>query len=366
MTEPAASDGQPVEPPREEVSPPRERVRPPRDELCLITGASGFIGGRLAQRLARDGRAVRCLVRASSDTSTLERLDVELVVGDLADADSLARAVHGCHHVLHCGALVSDWATVEEIASINVRGTHDLLAASVAASVRRFVHFSSTDVYGYPDGAQIDETHTATRFRNWYAQTKLQAEAEVRRTEAAHALAAVILRPATVYGPGSRDVVGEIARAIQGRHMLLVDGGRPLAGLCYIDNLIDAAVLALDHDAAPGQAFNVSDGLDVTWRRFADDLAAGLGRPPVRFSIPYPLANAIGFSLEHGYRLLRRSTGLSAPPLLSRQAVQVLGRNQDFSNRKLREMLGWEPRVDYQSGLDATLAWLREECLKPA
>ncbi len=352
MTEPAASGGEPVE--------------PPRDGLCLVTGATGFIGGRLARRLAREGRAVRCLVRASSDTSALEELDVELVVGDLTDADSLARAVEGCRHVLHCGALVSDWATVEEIASINVRGTRDLLAASVAASVRRFVHLSSTDVYGYPDATQVDETYAATRFRNWYAQTKLQAEAEVRRVERASALEAVILRPATVYGPGSKDVVGEIARAIQVRHMLLIDRGRPLAGLCFIENLLDAAVLALDHDAAPGQAFNVSDGVDVTWRRFADDLAAGLGRPPVRWSIPYPLANAIGFSLEHGYRLLRRSTGLSAPPLLSRQAVQVLGKSQDFSNRKLREMLGWEPRVDYQRGLDATLAWLREEYLKPA
>jgi nucleoside-diphosphate-sugar epimerase len=352
VTESAAPDGQPVE--------------RPRDELFLITGASGFIGGRLAQRLAREGRAVRCLVRASSDTPALEQLDVELVVGDLTDADSLVRAAQGCDYVLHCGALVSDWATVPEITRINVQGTRDLLAASVAASVRRFVHLSTTDVYGYPEAAQADETYTATRFRNWYAQTKLQAEAEVRRTEAAHALQAVILRPATVYGPGSTDVVGEIARAIQGRHMLLIDGGRPLAGLCYIENLIDAAVLALDHDAAPGHAFNVSDGLDVTWRQFADGLAAGLDCPPVRLSMPYPLAHAIGFSLEHGYRLLRRSTGLSAPPLLSRQAVQVLGKSQDFSNRKLSEVLGWEPRVDYSSGLAATIAWLREEYLRPA
>jgi nucleoside-diphosphate-sugar epimerase len=352
VSELAASGGAPVD--------------PPRGELCLITGATGFIGGRLAERLAREGRAVRCLVRASGDTTALERLDVELVVGDLTDADSLARATRDCDHVLHCGALVSDWATVEEIARINVQGTRDLLEASAAASVRRFIHFSSTDVYGYPDGTQIDEAHIATRFRNWYAQTKLQAEAEVRRVEAAHALDAVILRPATVYGPGSKDVVGEIARAIRGRHMLLIDRGRPIAGLCYIDNLLDAAVLALGHDASPGHAFNVCDGVDVTWRRFADDLAAGLDRPPVRWSLPYPVANAIGFSLEHGYRLLRRSTGLSAPPLLSRQAVQVLGKSQDFSNRKLREALGWEPRVDYQSGLDATLEWLREEYLQPA
>ena len=75
-------------------------------------------------------------------------------------------------------------------------------------------------------------------------------------------------------------------------------------------------------------------------------------------------ANAIGFSLEHGYRLLRKTTRLKTPPLLSRQAVHVLGRNQDFSNRKARELLGWEPRVGYAAGLEATLVWLRAEHLK--
>ncbi len=306
---------------------------------------------------------MRCLVRTSSDTARLEELDVELAVGDLTSASSLARAVQGARYVLHCGALVSDWALRDEIAAINVRGTRKLLEACIGAQVRRFVHFSSTDVYGYPDGAQIDENYSATRFRNWYAQTKLDAEAEVRRAQATGALEAVVLRPSTVYGPGSKDVIGEIARAIEGRHMLLIDGGRPVAGLCFIENLIDAALLALNGQAATGEAFNVSDGSSITWRELSDDLAEGLGCPKVRWSLPYRLANSIGFALEHGYRLLRRSTGLSLPPLLSRQAVQVLGRNQDFSNRKLREMLGWEPRVDYASGLDATVAWLKRDYL---
>jgi len=342
----------------------RQPAEPSRAGLCLITGATGFIGGRLAERLVTEDFPVRCLVRTSSDTSRLDQLDVEIVVGELTSADSLARAVQGCRCVLHCGALVSDWATTEEIAAINVGGTRNLLEASAGAGVRRFVHFSSTDVYGYPNVAGLDESYTTTRFSNWYAQTKREAEAEVRRVEATGALETVILRPATVYGPGSKDVIGEIARAIEGRHMLLIAGGRPIAGLCFIDNLTDAALLALGEQAASGQAFNVSDGLDVTWRGLADDLAAGLGCPKVRWSLPYSVANSIGFVLEHGYRLLRRSTGLSSQPLLSRQAVQVLGKNQDFSNRKLRETLGWEPRVDYRSGLEATVAWLKSEYLR--
>jgi nucleoside-diphosphate-sugar epimerase len=141
--------------------------------------------------------------------------------------------------------------------------------------------------------------------------------------------------------------------------MVLIDRGRPIAGLCFVENVVDAAALALVHDAAPGQAFNVTDGLDVTWRRFTDGLAEGLGCAPVRWSAPYGIANGLGFALEHGYRLLRRTTGLTVRPLLSRQAVGVLGRDQDFSNAKARALLGWEPRVGYAAGLAATLEWLR-------
>jgi nucleoside-diphosphate-sugar epimerase len=334
-------------------------VDPPGDELCLITGASGFIGGHLAQRLVAEGRRVRCLVRASSDLSLLAQLDVEVAVGDLTQPESLALAASGCRYVFHCGARVSDWGTVEEIARVNVQGTRNVLDACLGASVQRVIHFSTTDVYGYPGGAAIDETHAAAGFRNWYGQTKLAAEGEVRRVAEAHGLEAVILRPATVYGPRSTDVVGEIARALLGGHMLLVGGGRAIAGLCYVDNLIDAAVLATRLEAAPAEAFNVCDGLELTWKQFTSDLAAGLGCAPARWSVPYWLANGLGFSLEHAYRLLRRATRLTIAPLLSRQAVQVLGIDQDFSNRKARETLGWEPRVDYASGLEATIDWLQ-------
>jgi ornithine--oxo-acid transaminase len=339
------------------------RVEAQRGEICLLTGATGFIGGHVAQRLLREGYQVRCLVRPSSDTSRLDSLDVEISVGDLTRAGSLTRATAGAGCVVHCGAHVSDWGTTDEIRRINVEGTRNVLDAAASASVRRVVHFSTTDVYGHTGPGAIDEGHRATRFCNWYAQTKLAAEAEVRSAGRGPGLDTVILRPATVYGPRSRDVVGEIARALRGGNMVLVDRGRAVAGLCYVENLVDAALIALRHDAAPGQAFNVTDGLDVTWRQFTDGLAAGLGCSRARWSMPYWMASGLGFSLEHGYRLLRRATHLQTAPLLSRQAVHVLGRDQDFSNRKARELLGWEPRVDYATGLEATLAWLRGEDL---
>jgi ornithine--oxo-acid transaminase len=334
-----------------------------RDDVHLVTGASGFIGGHLVERLVAEGHPVRCLVRSASDTSRLEQLGVELAPGALENPRSLQRAVEGCDYVVHCGAMVSDWGTVEEIERTNVAGTRNLLQAAAVASVRRFVHVSSTDVYGYPGDPGVAETHPPQGFRNWYAQTKLEAEAEVVRAAREHGLETVVLRPSTVWGPRSMEVVGEIGGAIKGGYMLLVDGGRRNAGLLYIDNLIDAILLALRHGDAAGEAFNVTDGLPVTWRQFTDALASGIGADGARFSMPYAVASGVGTCLEGGYRFLRRTTRLSTPALLSRQAVQIMGTDQDFSNRKAREILGWEPRVDYEQGLRTTVAWLRDEHL---
>jgi nucleoside-diphosphate-sugar epimerase len=324
----------------------------------LITGASGFIGSRLAHRLTAHGRVVRCLVRAESDRRPLAGLPVELCVGTLADEASLRRAAAGATEVVHCAAMVSDWGTVEEIRAANVGGTRNVLAAARAAGVRRLLHISTTDVYGHPGAGPVGEDHPPARFANWYAQTKLEAERVLAVAPAAGAPEVVVLRPATVYGPGSKELVGEIARAIEAGHMLLVDRGRAVAGLCYVENLLDAVVLGLGEPRAAGCTFNVTDGLPVTWAGFTGDLAAGLGAPPVRLSLPYPLAAAAGLTLEHLYRLARRATGIELAPLLSRQAVQVLGRDQSFSAGRARHVLGWEPRVGYEEGLRATLAWL--------
>ncbi len=334
-----------------------------RDDVHLVTGATGFIGGHLVERLVADRKQVRCLVRAGSDTTRLEALGVELAPGALEDAASVQRAVEGCDYVVHCGAMVSDWGTVEEIERTNVTGTRNLVQAAAIASVRRLVHVSTTDVYGYPGVAGVRESATPNGFRNWYAQTKLDGEQEVLRAGEERGLETVVLRPATVWGPRSVSVVGEIGGAIKGGYMLLVDHGRANAGLVYIDNLIDAIVLALEHGAAAGEAFNVTDGLDVTWRQFTDGLADGLGARRARLSMPYRLASPLGSALEQGYRAVRRATHVQTPALLSRQAVQIMGIDQDFSNQKARELLGWEPRVTYADGMQTTVAWLRDEHL---
>ena len=336
----------------------------------LLTGASGFVGGHLAARLVAEGRHVRCLVRSSSDTTALralssanDRCGVELRFGDLTDSDSLRRATDGCAQVVHCAAMVSDWGTVREIRAANVTGTRDLAAAAALAGVRRFVQISTTDVYGYPGTSGVTEDHAFDGFANWYSQTKREAEAALKVIAGASELEIVFLRPASVYGAGGTEVVGEMTRALRGRYLPMVAGGRAAAGLVHVQNLVDAVLLALSRPEAAGESFNVVDGLHVTWGQFLGDIGAGLGYPPPWIKLNYRVAFGVAVGLEQSYRALRRMTGLRTPPLLTRAAVQILGVDQDFSNAKLRSVLGWEPRVDYQQGLAATVAWLRDEYL---
>jgi ornithine--oxo-acid transaminase len=339
-------------------------IDPEGADICLVTGASGFVGGHVVRRLLDEGYQVRCLARATSDTTQLDALPVEVAIADLRNPASLRRAVTGCRYVVHSAALVSDWATVKEIETANVTGTRDLLTASSAAAVERFIQISTTDVYGYPGGAEVGEDQVAKGFRNWYAETKQSAEDAVQAANGLDGLETVILRPATIYGPGSKETVGEIAKALKaGGMMLLVDGGKADAGLCYIENLVDAIVLALRAEGVAGEAYNVCDGVAVSWRQFTSDLADRLGFAHARISMPYPVAYAIGAALEHGYRAARSRTGVTIRPLLSRQAVQVLGLPQSFSNQRLREQLGWAPRVGYEEAMDATATWVRDEYL---
>ena len=225
------------------------------------------------------------------------------------------------------------------------------------------MQLSSSDVYGHPGSPAVAETQASAGFRNWYAQTKLEAEQAVSRAAAEHGLDTVVIRPASVYGPRAAEMVGEIGTAIKGGYMLLVDRGRAIAGLVYVDNLVDAIMLALRAPEARGETFNVTDGLPVTWKQYTDSLAAGIGAAPARLSLPFGVANGLGQTLEGGYRALRRSTGMRAPALLSRQSVHILGHDQDFSNDKARAVLGWTPRVGYDEGIATTVAWLRDEYL---
>ncbi|MBS4051239.1 MAG: NAD-dependent epimerase/dehydratase family protein [Methylomonas sp.] len=326
-----------------------------------VTGASGFVGKRLVERLVRRGHAVTCLLRPSSSAHGLDRPGIEVKRGFLTDSLFLHASLAGCDAVIHCAAMVSDWGTVHEIRAANVTATQSLVKAAAQTGIGHFVHISTTDIYGHPGQAGISELHPPSqKFANWYSETKREAEYAVLGGTIAHTL----IRPATVYGPGSKTLVGEIGKALQSGFMLLIDGGKPCAGLTYIDNLIDAIELALFNPRAYSEAFNVSDASAVTWAEFVDGIAQDLGVRYRKISLPYSVAFKLGHGLESSYRQLRRLTGCQVQALLSRQAVQVMGIPQDFSIEKAGSHLGFAPVVGFEEGIKKSVQWLRADFKK--
>jgi len=320
----------------------------------LVTGASGFIGGHLTRALVVAGDVVRILARPASDTRHLADLPVEICTGDLTDPHSLRQAVAGVERVFHCAAIVSDWGDAALFGAVNVAGTRHLLAAALDAGVRKFVHVSSTEVYGYPDYPATEEA--PYRRRSWpYCETKIEAEKQAWAF-AERGLPLTVVRPATVYGPRSATLV-EMVGLLQTGQMMLIGSGRRNAGLMYVDNLSDALWLAGRPDLGLGRAYNLTDGLDVTWGQLTNALAALLGKSPVRRSAPRTPAYAAGWLLE-GWARLRRQ---SARPLLTRMAVEFTGTDQSFPADRARRELGWSPRVGFDEGMQRVRAWLQAE-----
>src|SRR5437879_5045177 len=170
----------------------------------LVTGASGFLGGRLAQVLAARGETVRILARATSDLHHLAYLPIEIVQGDLAATASLAAAVRGVTHIYHCAACSTDWAADDVFYAASVAGVRNLLDAAVhVSSLQRLLHVSTTDVYGYPV-EPCDESYPLTDVGLPYNRTKCQGEKCVWQASR-RGLPVTVVRPATIYGPRSKD-----------------------------------------------------------------------------------------------------------------------------------------------------------------
>ncbi|MCJ7587921.1 MAG: NAD-dependent epimerase/dehydratase family protein [Candidatus Aminicenantes bacterium] len=323
----------------------------------LVTGASGFIGSHLAESLVAAGDRVRALVRPTADANRLERLGVELCSGDLTDPASLERAVAGVERVFHCAALVADWDPQDLSARVNVAGSAALAEAALRAGVRKFVHLSTTEVYGHPD-VRVSED-APYRYRGWpYCDTKIEAE---KRVWECHwrGLPATVLRPATVWGPRSKSVVVAFVKLLRSGQMRLIDRGRKTAGLCYIADLIDLMLRVGCPETGLGRVYNVADGAATTWAEFVNGLAALLGLPPVRSSIPRALAYPAGWLMEK-WAALR---GAGHRPLLTRMASEFMGTHQGFSSERAQRELGWQPRVFLAEGLRLVGDWLKEEGL---
>lgn len=305
----------------------------------LVTGANGFVGSHAVRSLVSRGEGVRALVRKGSDAGRLRGLvGFETVEGDLRDLDSLRAALEGADRVFHCAAKVSDWGPLEEFREATVRGTANIVRAAREARVSRFIHVSTTDVYGYP-GYPADET-APYRYRGYpYVDTKIDAEKEAWASYREHGLPLTVLRPASIYGLDSITLVKDIVELLEKGEMVQLGFKPTPAGLCHVDNLVQAMILAAGSEAAIGQAYNVTDGSGIPWNAYVDALADAFGQKRAGVVLPRFVAYPLAFFSE----AVSRMAGRQKRPILTRMAVDIFTTTQEFGIEKIKRELGYEP-----------------------
>jgi len=325
-------------------------------EPVLVTGATGFIGGQLAERLIASGIRPRLLVRNPSRLKPELAAAADVVVGDLADLPALRVAVRNIGTIFHCAGSVSTWDRWENYLTANVDGVRHLLQAMEheGAPRGRFVHLSSVDVYGFPplacdEGARSDGGAFA------YGRSKALGEKELREGAERLNLSYVILRPTNVIGPHSQ-FVHLIGHELRSGLMLKIDHGRADFGFLYIDNLVDCMLWAASASAAEHGCFNVSDPEPVSWARFLSDFRTGIGGRGLVLDLPYVVADAIGTVLEAPSRIL----GLRREPLLHRLLVRIFGRTCGHNTNRLSLAGAPLGAVGYDEAMRRSIAWYRE------
>lgn len=319
----------------------------------LITGASGFLGGRIAQLLASQGEEILALARPISKLDHLP--NIRIAPGNLTDPASLREATRSITRIIHCAACSTDWAPWSTYYTANVTGTQNLLNAALQSpNLERFVHISTTDVYGYPT-TPCDESAPTRDAGLPYNQTKRLGELAVWKAHHDHGLPITILRPATIYGPRGKDFTVEIATLLRQRLMATIDHGSAPGGFAYVDNVANAILEASTHPATLGEAFNLADGTHATWSDYLKLFSEALGTKLPWINLSLGTATALARSFEGPWRLF----GLTSRPLLTRHAVLLLALNQEFPTTKAKETFGFSPKVSLDEGIARSAAWLR-------
>ncbi len=330
--------------------------------MNLVTGATGLLGSHIVEQLRNHGRPVRALVRPGADTTWLETQDVEFCEGDLSDPDSLARACEGAQCIYHAAARVGDWGPWEEFLQISVDGSRNLFNAAEKCGVPRFIHISSISAYGHRNefGVVLDETAPlGVNVHRWsyYTRAKVMAEKELwRRHSSECKVKFTVIRPSWLYGPRDRATIARLVSLVRdGKAKLLGDGDNRL-NVVYAGNVAEACILAADNPKAVGQAYNCSNDGELTQRQYFNMVAEAIGARPVTKRVPYKVAYSAAFLMECFGHMFKRKT----PPMVTRYAVWLMGRDTFFSAEKARQELGWKPTVTYEEGIPATIRWYEQ------
>jgi nucleoside-diphosphate-sugar epimerase len=329
----------------------------------LVTGATGLLGSHIAERLVQKGARVRVLVRASSDVAFLRSIGVELVEGNLADIESCRRALDGVGVVFHSAAKVGDWGNWGEFQTGCLDATENLAKAAVEAKVERFVHISSTSAYGHPKegGPPVQETAALGQYLwpiwDYYTRSKVECEKLLWRAVEQKGLRLSVIRPSWLYGERDRTTVARLVTRIKaGKVPLIGKGNNPLSAI-YAGNVADAAILASHSPQALGEAYNITSMGPITQSEWLNLFADACAAPHPYRHVPYRLVFAISFGFEAVGRL-RRSV---RPPLITRYATWLMGRDLSYSTAKAESQLGWKPGIGYPESIERSVRWYMNE-----
>jgi len=327
--------------------------------MNLITGATGLLGSHIAEKLVERGEPVRALVRKDSDTRVLDRWGVEKAVGDVTDAESVAAACKGVDTVYHSAAAVGDWGNWDNyFVPVSIGGTQNMIAAARAANVKRFLHVSSISAYGHPNGKGmvLDETAPlGVDLHKWsyYSRAKVAAEKLVWAAWERGELPVTVVKPSWLYGPRDRASMPRLIKGIRAGKGKIIGKGTNRLNLTYAGNEAEGCILAATKDCALGESYNLScDGV-ITQAEYFNKIAECIGAKPITRHVPYAVAYQAAFWMEFFGHMVGRKT----PPLVTRYAVWLIGRQCFFSEEKARRELGWQATVDYDEGIQRAVKW---------
>jgi nucleoside-diphosphate-sugar epimerase len=319
----------------------------------LVTGASGFLGGHVAEALSARGDAVRALVRKTSNRKHLERLPrVELFEGSVEQADRVREAVDGVDAIVHSAAILKA-RNADEFFAVNVGGTSNLVDAArrLGKSLKRFVHVSSLEASGpSADGSPVpvdQESPVST-----YGRSKLAAEKVV--LAAKDDMPVVVLRPAAIYGPRDAEIL-DAFKSVQRGLFPVINGGRSKTIFVYATDCAEACLRAIDAAVPSGRTYFVDDGYGaIDMSQMFADIERALGKRALRAALPLPVLMTVARGVEAFGRITNR------PVMLTREKANMLLKDWVCSSESTRKDLGWQPKVPWSEGVPRAVAWYRE------
>ncbi|BCM18476.1 NAD-dependent epimerase/dehydratase family protein [Mesorhizobium sp. J8] len=319
----------------------------------LVTGASGFLGSHVLERLAASGTLALGLGRDEERCVALEALGHRIICHDLAQPldEALDPRLARVERIIHCAALSSPFGRLADFVTANVTATRNLVDFARRRGVGRFVHISSPSVcFAFRDQLDLREDVALPEPVNHYARTKREAETIVLGQTDIHP---VVLRPRGIYGKGDRALLPRLIKAARSRPLPLFRDGRAAIDLTHVDDVVEAVMAAL---AAPVEAerqiFNISGGEVLPVRRIADDACVRAGLKARWRAMPLlPAMLAAGLMEAVALRL----PGRSEPPA-TRYGLGLFAYAQSLDLSKTRRVLGWAPKIAFEQGLDRTFA----------